>query len=158
MSEIQPGLVNTEFSTVRFRGDKDAADKVYHGLQPLVASDLAEEIAWIASRPAHVNIAETLVFPVRSRASDLTPAGLTSSGKGRTPSERVNCKSSRRESAQRFVCVSRTSSCFHSLSQQLLPSSLEALDRRSVSLLLVAFSTAQQAQNRRTKRATMPRA
>jgi NADP-dependent 3-hydroxy acid dehydrogenase YdfG len=60
VSQICPGLVNTEFSTVRFRGDKDKADNVYKGIQPLVADDIAELIVFTAGRPAHVNIADML--------------------------------------------------------------------------------------------------
>jgi len=64
VTNVQPGMVETEFSIVRYYGDKDAADKVYHGIEPLTPNDIAEEIVWAASRPAHVNVAETLVFPV----------------------------------------------------------------------------------------------
>ncbi|KAI8357834.1 hypothetical protein EDC96DRAFT_483562 [Choanephora cucurbitarum] len=69
VSQICPGLVNTEFSTVRFRGDKDKADNVYKGIQPLVADDIAELIVFTASRPAHVNIQDMLVFPTNQADS-----------------------------------------------------------------------------------------
>ncbi|KAG1464676.1 hypothetical protein G6F56_005032 [Rhizopus delemar] len=69
VSQICPGMVNTEFSTVRFRGDKDQADNVYKGLQPLVADDIAELIVFTAGRPAHVNIQDMLVFPVNQADS-----------------------------------------------------------------------------------------
>jgi len=71
VSEIQPGLVETEFSVVRFRGDKGAADKVYQGLEPLVGKDIAEEIVWCAARPPHVNIAELYILPVNQASPTL---------------------------------------------------------------------------------------
>jgi len=62
VSCIDPGLVETEFSEVRFHGDKVAAEKVYQGYTPLTAFDVAETIEFVLSRPAHVNIADTLVL------------------------------------------------------------------------------------------------
>lgn len=63
VSEIDPGLVETEFSVVRFAGDQERADKVYEGMTPLTAEDIAEAIAWVASRPAHVNIDQLMIMP-----------------------------------------------------------------------------------------------
>ena len=63
VSEVNPGLVETEFSEVRFKGDKARAASVYKGLEALQAQDIAELIAFIVTRPAHVNIAEVLVLP-----------------------------------------------------------------------------------------------
>jgi len=63
VSEVNPGAVNTEFSEVRFKGDKQKAKKVYEGFDPLVAEDVAEVIYFVATRPAHVNIADVLLLP-----------------------------------------------------------------------------------------------
>lgn len=63
VSEIQPGLVETEFSQVRFHGDGDRAQAVYSGLTPLTAEDIADTVLFCATRPAHVNISEMLVVP-----------------------------------------------------------------------------------------------
>jgi 3-hydroxy acid dehydrogenase/malonic semialdehyde reductase len=60
---IHPGAVETEFSEVRFKGDKDRAKKVYDGFEPLVAADIAETIWFAVSRPAHVNINELIIMP-----------------------------------------------------------------------------------------------
>ncbi|GBE82303.1 NADP-dependent 3-hydroxy acid dehydrogenase [Sparassis crispa] len=75
VTEIQPGMVETEFSVVRFGGDKAAADKVYEGLQPLTAEDIAEEIVWAASRPPHVNLAEVFVLPVNQASPTISYRG-----------------------------------------------------------------------------------
>ena len=65
---VDPGLAETEFSMVRFRGDAAKAKKVYEGMNPLAAADIAEILVWIASRPAHVNIDELIVKPVDQAA------------------------------------------------------------------------------------------
>ncbi|KAK8847698.1 hypothetical protein IAR55_005557 [Kwoniella newhampshirensis] len=63
VSEVAPGFVETNFSVTRFRGDEEAAKKVYEGMQPLTPEDIAEEIVWCALRPPHVQIAELFVLP-----------------------------------------------------------------------------------------------
>jgi len=68
VSTVDPGLAETEFSVVRFKGDIARAKKVYEGTQPLTAEDIAEILVWIASRPPHVNIDELLVKPVDQAA------------------------------------------------------------------------------------------
>jgi len=63
VSLIEPGLVETEFSEVRFHGDRDRAKSVYQGLTPLTGEDIADLVLFAATRPAHVNISELLVVP-----------------------------------------------------------------------------------------------
>ena len=63
LSVVSPGMVETEFSEVRFSGDKDKAKAVYHGVDPLIGQDIADCIAWAVSRPKHVNVDEILVTP-----------------------------------------------------------------------------------------------
>ena len=63
VSSVDPGLVETEFSIVRFKGDKERAKNVYRGLKPLTGEDIAETIVFIVSRPPHVQIADVVIFP-----------------------------------------------------------------------------------------------
>lgn len=61
---VSPGAVNTEFSKVRFKGNQELADKVYAGIDPLIAQDIAEIVVFMLNRPDHVNILDTIVMPV----------------------------------------------------------------------------------------------
>jgi NADP-dependent 3-hydroxy acid dehydrogenase YdfG len=63
VTAVNPGMVDTEFSIVRFKGDDDRAKNVYKGMQPLKAEDIAETIYWVATRPAHVNINDIIIMP-----------------------------------------------------------------------------------------------
>lgn len=63
VTAIHPGAVETEFSEVRFKGDKERAKKVYEGYEPLHAQDIAETIWFVVSRPPHVNINELVIMP-----------------------------------------------------------------------------------------------
>ena len=63
VTEIRPGMVETEFSEVRFHGDKERADGVYNGVAPLTGEDIAEAIAWAAQLPAHMNVNEMVLMP-----------------------------------------------------------------------------------------------
>lgn len=63
VSAVHPGLVDTEFSTVRFKGDEDRADNVYKGFEALKAEDIADLIHYVVTRPNHVNISDILILP-----------------------------------------------------------------------------------------------
>jgi NADP-dependent 3-hydroxy acid dehydrogenase YdfG len=77
VSEIDPGLVQTEFSLVRFRGDERQAAAVYEGLTPLTPQDIADCIAFVVTRPSHVNI-DTVVVLARDQSSAVTVHRRTS--------------------------------------------------------------------------------
>jgi NADP-dependent 3-hydroxy acid dehydrogenase YdfG len=64
VTEVAPGMVETEFSLVRFKGDEARAAAVYKGMEPLTAADVAECIVWVVTRPPHVNIDELVVRPL----------------------------------------------------------------------------------------------
>jgi NADP-dependent 3-hydroxy acid dehydrogenase YdfG len=69
VTTVDPGMVETEFSMVRFHGDQERAAKVYKGVKPLTPEDVAEVIVWAVSRPEHVNIARVLLTPVQQANS-----------------------------------------------------------------------------------------
>ena len=65
VTNVEPGMVETEFSEVRFAGDKGRASAVYAGMQPMVAADIADAVAWCLTRPAHVNVNTIEIMPVQ---------------------------------------------------------------------------------------------
>lgn len=71
VTQICPGAVETEFSVVRFHGDKNRADKVYDGFEPLRPEDVADAIYYVASLPAHVNINDLLIMPTAQANSTM---------------------------------------------------------------------------------------
>jgi len=64
VTNVEPGMCDTEFSTVRFAGDATKAAGVYAGMTPLSAADVADVVAWSVSRPAHVNVNTIELMPV----------------------------------------------------------------------------------------------
>jgi NADP-dependent 3-hydroxy acid dehydrogenase YdfG len=76
VTDIAPGLVETEFSTVRFFGDTEKAKKPYEGMTPLTASDVAECIVWATQRPWHVNIDELVLKPVAQASATKVARGV----------------------------------------------------------------------------------
>jgi NADP-dependent 3-hydroxy acid dehydrogenase YdfG len=69
VTTVDPGMVETEFTVVRFHGDAERAGNFYKGIKPLTPEDVADAILWAASRPAHVNIARILLTPVQQANS-----------------------------------------------------------------------------------------
>jgi NADP-dependent 3-hydroxy acid dehydrogenase YdfG len=77
VSQVAPGLVETEFSLVRFKGDAERAKKVYEGYQPLTAHDIAETIWYIVSAPAHVQIADVVILPTAQASATIVNKNQT---------------------------------------------------------------------------------
>lgn len=75
VSMISPGMANTEFSLVRFSGDKNKAEKMYDGLQALTSEDIADIVIFMASRPPHVNIADVIVYPTNQASVSIVHRG-----------------------------------------------------------------------------------
>jgi NADP-dependent 3-hydroxy acid dehydrogenase YdfG len=73
---INPGMVDTEFSEVRFKGDRERAENVYKGLEPLHAEDIADVIHFVISRPYHVNIADLLILPTAQASATIVNKAL----------------------------------------------------------------------------------
>ena len=71
VTNVKPGLVETNFSVTRFAGDKERADKVYQGIKPLTGEDIAEVVYFAASAPEHVQIAEVLVLATRQASGTI---------------------------------------------------------------------------------------
>lgn len=75
VSQVRPGMVETEFSTVRFHGDKERADAVYNGVTPLTGDDIAQVIEWIVTLPPHINVNDIEVMPDRQADAFYTYRG-----------------------------------------------------------------------------------
>jgi len=77
MTSIDPGLVETEFSQVRFHGDEERAETVYEGYQPLTGEDIADIITFVVNTPEHVNILDLIVLPTAQRSAHMVHKELT---------------------------------------------------------------------------------
>jgi NADP-dependent 3-hydroxy acid dehydrogenase YdfG len=71
VTNIKPGMVETNFSVVRYRGDKQTADNFYKGICPLTGNDIAETVYYAASVPAHIQIAEVLLMPTNQATATI---------------------------------------------------------------------------------------
>jgi NADP-dependent 3-hydroxy acid dehydrogenase YdfG len=71
VTSIDPGLVETEFAQVRFHGDKERAERVYEGYQPLTGKDIADIITYVVNTPEHVNILDLIVLPTAQRSAHM---------------------------------------------------------------------------------------
>lgn len=71
VTEVAPGMVETEFSVVRFKGDEERASKVYSGLTPLTAADVADAVVWAVTRPPYVNIDEIVMKPLAQASATM---------------------------------------------------------------------------------------
>ena len=76
VTSINPGMVDTEFSLVRFKGDEQRAASVYKGMKPLMPEDIADIILYVVSAPAHVVLADITVFPTAQGSSTLVNRNL----------------------------------------------------------------------------------
>jgi NADP-dependent 3-hydroxy acid dehydrogenase YdfG len=76
VTAIHPGLVETEFSLVRFKGDEERASSVYKGFKPLLAQDIAEVIRYVLQQPEHVVLADITIFPTAQASSTLVRKNL----------------------------------------------------------------------------------
>lgn len=75
VTQVNPGLVETEFSMVRFKGDADRASAPYKGIEPLTGEDIADLILFVLTRPAHVVVADLVVFPVAQASATVVKRG-----------------------------------------------------------------------------------
>ncbi len=75
VGSVNPGMVETEFSVVRFKGDEERAKKVYEGLQPLTPLDVANAIGYMATLPPHVNISDLTILPTAQAAATVVKRG-----------------------------------------------------------------------------------